>query len=116
MKTDIKKKMKNSTLMTFFTAFALLFSSLALALTLDEAKQRGLVGEQTNGYLGAVVQQSEALSLVAEINAKRKSKYTVLAEKNNISLQDVEKLAAKKTYERTAKGNFLLVNGAWLKK
>ena len=116
MKTNIKKKMKNSTLMTFFTAFVLLFSSLALALTLDEAKQRGLVGEQTNGYLGAVAQQSDVLSLIAKINAKRKSKYTVLADKNSISLQDVEKLAAKKTFERTAKGHFLRVNGAWVKK
>jgi uncharacterized protein YdbL (DUF1318 family) len=116
MKTNIKKKMKNSTLMTFFTAFALLFSSMAFALTLDEAKQRGLVGEQTNGYLGAVAQQSEVLSLIGKINAKRKSKYTVLADKNNISLQDVEKLAAKKAYERTVKGNFLQVNGVWVKK
>jgi uncharacterized protein YdbL (DUF1318 family) len=116
MKTNIMKKIKNSKTIIFFTAFALLFSSLALALTLDEAKQRGLVGEQTNGYLGAVVQQAEVLNLIAKINAKRKSKYTVLAKKNNISLQDVEKLAAKKAFERTASGNFVLVNGAWVKK
>ncbi|MFT4941534.1 MAG: hypothetical protein ACI88A_004604 [Paraglaciecola sp.] len=116
MKTSNRKQFKNSKVVIFFTAFALLFSSLAFALTLDEAKEHGLVGEQTNGYLGAVVQQSDVQSLIAEINAKRKSKYTELAERNNISLQDVEKLAAKKAFERTDTGHFLLVNGAWVKK
>lgn len=100
----------------FLTAFALLFSSIALALNLGEAKQQGLVGEQTNGYLGAVVQRDDVQSLIADINSQRKIKYAEVAAKNNISLQDVEKLAAKKAFERTEKGHYVLVDGEWIKK
>ena len=116
MKTNNRKKLKHTKLTIILTAIALLFSSVALALTLDEAKQRGLVGEQTNGYLGAVVQQDDVLSLIADINAQRKIKYAEVADKNNITLPVVEKLAAKKAYERTENGHLLLVDGEWVKK
>ena len=116
MKTNSRKQVKHTKLMVLFTTFALFFSALAFALTLGEAKERGLVGERDNGYLGIVVQQSDVQSLIAEINAKRKSKYTALAERNNITLQDVEKLAAKKAFDRTKKGHYLQVNGTWIKK
>jgi uncharacterized protein YdbL (DUF1318 family) len=103
-------------ILKFFITTALLFSSLAMAVTLDEAKQKGLVGEQKNGYVGIVIKDVATEKLVADINAKRKAKFTALAAKNNITLQDVEKLAAKKTYAKTQKGHFLQINGVWQKK
>ena len=45
----------------------------ALALSLAEAKSKGLVGEKANGYLGVVVPGSqEAQSLTNEVNQKRR--------------------------------------------
>jgi uncharacterized protein YdbL (DUF1318 family) len=58
-----------------------LFSSIAFAIGLDEAKQQRLVGEKDNGYLGLVVVQKDAQILVNDINAKRKAVYVKLAAK-----------------------------------
>lgn len=95
---------------------AVLFSAAAFAIGLDTAKEEGLVGEQQNGYLGAIVQSSEVLLLIDDINAKRKAKYQELATKNGITLEQVEILAAKKSYEKTETGHYLQVNGQWVKK
>ncbi len=95
---------------------AILFSVTAFALELDSAKATGLIGEQENGYLGAVVQSAEALALVNDINAKRKAAYQNLASKNNITLEQVEILAGKKSYEKTEPGHYLRNNGQWIKK
>jgi len=112
----MKNNIKRHKLTAIIAAFTLLFSSMVFALELGEAKQKGLVGEQVNGYLGAVVMQSDVEVLIAEINTKRKVKYMELAAKNNISLQQVEKLAANKAYSKTEAGHFIQVNGVWLKK
>jgi hypothetical protein len=95
---------------------AILFSTAAFAIELDTAKEEGLVGEQQNGYLGAIVQSSDVLLLINDINAKRKAKYQELATKNSITLEQVEILAAKKAYEKTESGHYLQVDGLWLKK
>ena len=106
-----------------------LFSSVVFAIDLDEAKHKGLVGEKDNGYLSVVVilqqdaqqgiqqdAQKEAQILVDDINAKRKAVYIELAAKNGITLQQVEKLAAAKAYEKTHSGHYLWMNGQWAKK
>jgi uncharacterized protein YdbL (DUF1318 family) len=95
---------------------SLFFSSLSFALDLDEAKQQGLVGEKDNGYLGVVVSQAEAQTLVNEVNQKRHEIYVELAAKNNITVAQVEKLAAQKAYAKTLVGHYLWVDGAWQKK
>ncbi|AGH46445.1 YdbL family protein [Paraglaciecola psychrophila] len=100
------------------------FSSVVFAIDLDEAKDNGLVGEKDNGYLGLVVIQtntqnntpSETQLLIDDINAKRKAVYIELAVKNGITLQQVEKLAAAKAYEKTSSGHYLWMNGQWTKK
>ena len=48
-----------------------LFSAVAMALTLDEAKQQGRVGETLSGYIAPVKQDAETLALVKRINAGR---------------------------------------------
>ncbi|PKG97223.1 YdbL family protein [Paraglaciecola sp. MB-3u-78] len=93
-----------------------LFSSVVFAIDLDEAKQKGLVGEKDNGYLGVVVAQKDAQDLIDDINAKRKAVYIELAAKNGITLQQVEKLAAQKAYDKTNSGHYLWVAGKWTKK
>jgi len=107
--------MKNR-IFTSLTIVSLLFSSIAFAIGLDEAKDKGLVGEKGNGYLGVVIVQKDAQGLVADINAKRKAVYVELAAKNGITLQQVEKLAAKKAYHKTSTGHYLWVGNQWVKK
>jgi len=108
--------MKNKIIYKSLIILSLLFSSLVFAIGLDEAKQQGLVGEKDNGYLGIVVAQSDVQSLVNDINAKRKAVYVKLAAKNGITVQQVEKLAAQKAYEKTDSGLYLWINGKWVKK
>ncbi|MCL1094704.1 YdbL family protein [Shewanella kaireitica] len=95
----------------------LLLSFNALAISLQDAKAQGLVGEQTNGYLGLVKSSAEAKTLVSSVNAKRKSHYQKIAKKNNISLNDVAKLAAEKAIKGTKKGQYIqTASGKWVKK
>ncbi len=58
---------------------AWLFSGMAMALTLDEAKQQGRVGETLSGYIAPVKQDAETLALVKRINAGRAEKYQEVA-------------------------------------
>lgn len=107
-------KNKKLSIVTLLSAMCLSFS--AWAISLDDAKNQGLVGEDSSGYLGLVVQNAEAKVVVDEINAKRKAQYLKLAKKNNLSLSQVEALAAAKTIEKTQSGHFVEVNGEWVKK
>lgn len=95
------------------------WSSAVWSVSLDEAKSQGLVGEQANGYLGAVSASTpaEIKSLIADINQKRKSEYQAIAQRNKTGLQAVEALAAKTAIERTPPGQYVrLPSGEWIKK
>ncbi|MBX7138626.1 MAG: YdbL family protein [Oligoflexia bacterium] len=96
----------------------LLASSSAFAISLDDAKKQGLVGELRSGYLGAVSAASpEVSTLLSSINAQRKARYEEIAKKNGTSLSAVETLAAKKAIEETAPGNYVQsAAGSWSKK
>lgn len=89
----------------------------ALAIDLQTAKEQGLVGETPTGYLGTVIESNaEVKDLITTINTKRKAKYEEIATKNGISLEKVEKLAGKKAIEKTPTGQYVKIDGAWLKK
>ncbi|GAA3963377.1 YdbL family protein [Allohahella marinimesophila] len=96
--------------------FIAMLSLQAWALDLESAKAQGLVGEQPNGYLAAVVTSPEAEALVQEINAKREDAYVRVAEKNKIEVSKVGALAGKKLIEKSEPGHFVrLPNGQWQK-
>lgn len=90
--------------------------ALAAGMSLDSAKDQGLVGEKPDGYLGIIVARPDVLSLVNEVNSKRKARYLELAEQNGITLAQVEKLAAQKAFNKTESGHYLLVDGNWQRK
>lgn len=96
-------------------AFLVVISAAALALDIDQAKTQGLVGEKPDGYLGVVVKNTAAEQLADRINAERKIIYMQLAKKNNLTLEQVQSLAAEKSYSKTLPGNYLLQNGVWVK-
>ncbi|WP_165736219.1 YdbL family protein [Pseudoalteromonas sp. C8] len=108
---NTKKKLN---IITLVSAVCMSFS--VWAISLDDAKNQGFVGEDSSGYLGLVVQNAEAKAVVDDINAKRKAQYLKLAKKNNLSLSQVEALAAAKTIEKTQSGHYVEVNGNWVKK
>jgi uncharacterized protein YdbL (DUF1318 family) len=115
-----RTKMKISLLRKFLVGASLLssvlFSTMTLALELDEAKQNGWIGEKDNGYLGLIIAQKGVQILVDDVNQQRQQIYTELAAKNKLSLEQVEKLAAQKAYAKTLEGHYVWVNGAWVKK
>lgn len=98
---------------------ALIWCIPVWSISLDEAKGQGLVGEQANGYLGAVSPNTppEIKNLIADINKKRKSEYQAIAQRNKTQLQAVEALAAKTAIERTPPGQYVrLPSGEWVRK
>lgn len=100
----------------------LLIGTPALAISLqeamaelDQAKEQGLVGEKPDGYLGVVKAQGNAQEIVRLINEARKKEYQRLADKNGISLSNVETMAGQKAIEKTRSGHFIYTNG-WVRK
>jgi uncharacterized protein YdbL (DUF1318 family) len=88
-----------------------------LALTLEEAKTRGLVGEKSNGYLGVVAAgNAEAQALANDINQKRRQAYQEIARRDGTNLRTVETLAGEKAIEKTKPGNMIEGPGGWIKK
>lgn len=117
--------------MKFLRMTKVLVGTLALAIVLPvmamnlqqamselgSAKDKGVVGEQPNGYLGVVSSGSaEAAEIVKLINDARRAEYQRLAQSNGISLADVEAMAGQKAIERTNSNHFIQVNGKWAKK
>ena len=94
-------------------------TGVALGLSLDEAKDRGLVGEKPNGYLGIVGsnQTPDIQTLVNDINRQRREKYREIAERNKTNLEAVELLAGRTAIGKTESGHFVQIpSGAWVKK
>ena len=93
--------------------------SVSFALTLQEAKSKGLLGEMPTGYLGVVNPPASppVKALMNEINRKRKSKYEEIARRNATSLPSVEALAAQTAIKKTKPGQYIqLPSGEWRKK
>ncbi|MFA5677189.1 MAG: YdbL family protein [Pseudomonas sp.] len=102
---------------------ALVVSAPVLALSLNEAmsalptaKAAGQLGEQPDGYLGVVSPGGNAAAIAKQINDARRQEYQRLAGENNIQLRDVESMAGKKALERTPSGQYIMLNGVWMKK
>lgn len=92
-------------------------SSTAHALTIDEAKKQGRVGETLSGYLAAVKQDAETLAFVEKINAGRTEKYKEIAIKNNTKVDDVARMTGEKLVARAVAGEYVRgINGMWVKK
>jgi uncharacterized protein YdbL (DUF1318 family) len=89
----------------------------AWALSLDEAKAKGQVGEKASGYLGAVAGGNvDVQALVSDINQKRRQAYEEIAKRNGTSLNSVETLAGEKAIQNTKPGNMVEGPGGWMKK
>jgi uncharacterized protein YdbL (DUF1318 family) len=89
----------------------------AWALSLEEAKAKGLVGEKPSGYLGVVSGGGDVQVLVNDINQKRRQAYEDIANRNKTNIKDVETLAGEKAIHNTKPGHFIQSpSGQWTKK
>lgn len=102
---------------TLFVLVTLLFSFSSFAIELPDAKEQGLIGEQTNGLLGVVESSPEVEKLVKEINERRLGKYSQIAEKNGMTVEQVSLLAGEKTMKKTPAGQYIQnASGQWVVK
>ncbi|EBY0153612.1 DUF1318 domain-containing protein [Salmonella enterica subsp. enterica serovar Agama] len=87
------------------------------ALTLDEARTQGRVGETLNGYLVALKNDAETQKLVLDINHARRASYQLLADSNHLPVDEVAKMAGQKLVERARPGEYVQgINGKWMRK
>ncbi len=108
-------------LSTIFATMVLLlsFSANSFALSMDQAKSQGLIGENSSGYLASVKSKPSAAvtAIINSINAKRKAAYVKTAASANVSVNVVEKRVAQRLINKAAKGAFLRnAAGTWYKK
>lgn len=99
-------------------ALALGLALPAAALDLDTAKRQGQVGEQTDGYVGAVRPDApaEVRALVADVNARRRAAYEEVARKNGTPIEAVAALAGQKLIDRVPPGGWIGDGGHWYQK
>jgi uncharacterized protein YdbL (DUF1318 family) len=96
---------------------ALGFSTLSHALTLDEARTQGRLGETLDGYVAVVKPDPEAAALADRINQARRDRYRAIAEENRVPAESVARLAGQKLVARARPGDYVRgINGLWLKK
>lgn len=90
----------------------------AFAVTLDEARTQGLVGERRDGYLGAVGDAGDALrALIDRVNGERRKAYESVAAQNGVPRAHVEALAGQKLIGDAAPGTFVMdAAGRWIRK
>ena len=82
-----------------------------------ELKSKGIVGEDTRGYLQFVGTKREKEDVVTAENNDRKSVYSAIAEKQGATVDFVGKRRAKQIVEKAKKGEFLQdESGKWYKK
>ncbi|EXJ12809.1 hypothetical protein D791_00151 [Nitrincola nitratireducens] len=112
--------MMSKSIKTFFAIAALLIVAFpAWALSLEQAKSQGLVGEQLNGYLGAVGNSpsAEVRNLVNSINQQRNELYKQRARESSVTLDVFEARAGERLRERANSGEFIQdSNGQWRRK
>ncbi|MCB1676803.1 MAG: YdbL family protein [Halioglobus sp.] len=114
--------------MTLFARLSALVLMLCLvlpvmAMSLDEAKNaleaaksQGLVGETPSGYLAAVGSDRRAREIVNAINDARREAYEKIAEKHGIAVAKVEAVAGQKAVDKTPPGQYIQIDGRWVRK
>ena len=90
----------------------------ALALSLEEARMGGLVGETARGYVAPVQAPTpEVTALVNRINGRRRAEYDRIARSTGTPLEQIEQRAAQKIYEQLPSGTYVqAAGGRWTRK
>lgn len=96
----------------------LLVTQSAFAISIGQAKAQGYIGERSNGYLGIVVSSppSDVPSLVNNVNSRRRVEYQRIASQRGVDLSQVERLAGQEAINKTPSGQYVEINGQWVRK
>lgn len=111
--------MKKLTQTSLLLITLLAVSSTAFAITLQEAKEQGLVGEQRDGFVGFVVATvpADLQALVQQVNAERRARYEEIARENGITLTQVAAVAYERAVQATQSGHYIQnAAGQWIRK
>lgn len=107
------------TALTIFSAFILMIGAANAAnMDLVSAKHAGLIGETSDGLVAATLPNPspEVTFLVNGTNRGRMTVYKQTAAKEGIPVYEVQKIAAQKMFSLATQGEFLMVNGQWIRK
>ncbi len=111
------EKTRRSFLTVLSVLIGLGIASPAYAVTLDEARDLGLVGERPDGLVAAVSPQvaTEVSALIIEINAARLESYKQLAAKDGAPIQAVQAIAGEKLLQRALQNGWYIMSpsGSW---
>ena len=82
-----------------------------------EMKEKGIIGENNNGYLAYVSDKKPNRDVVENENRDRKKIYAHIADKQGTTLEKVEKLRAKQIARNAEPGDYLQKpDGTWYRK
>jgi uncharacterized protein YdbL (DUF1318 family) len=104
---------------SLFVAAALLVASqFSFALSLDEARDKGMLGENASGYVEMTPRGDASAQVVMdEVNSKRKAKYQSIANQQKTGIKNIEKIAGEKITGKLTSGQFYKdASGKWNKK
>jgi uncharacterized protein len=98
--------------------FLLTFFALpTLALDLQSARDGGIVGEKTDGYIAVVTPSPAAEALAQSVNAKRKEEYARISAQNGQPVDVVAQLASNQIIQGLKSGSLYEdASGNWKKR
>jgi hypothetical protein len=103
--------------LSILLVLGLLAASPAFALDLHEARNAGIVGETSTGYVAVLKETPEATALAADVNQKRLQEYTRISKENDQPVDIVAKLAAVKIINSLDSGDYYQdTQGNWLRR
>lgn len=86
-------------------------------LSLDQARREKLVGERSDGLLGALVNRADVVEMVERLNAERMAAYQKIAGDENIPVSQVQAIAAQQILPRLPAGSvYMDNNGRWVER
>lgn len=111
------QKTRRSFLTVLSVLIGLGIAGPAHAITLDEARDLGLIGERPDGLVAAVSPQvsTEVSALIIEINAARLESYKQLAAKDGAPMQAVQAIAGEKLLQKARQNGWYIMSasGGW---
>lgn len=107
----------SSLLAVISVVLALGITGPANAITLEEARNMGLVGEKPDGLIAAVSPQTaaEVSALITEINSARLESYQQLSKKDGAPIEAVQAIAGEKLLQRARENGWYVMSasGTW---
>lgn len=102
---------------TLLVLLTLGLASPAWAITLDQARSQGLIGERPDGLIAAVSSNAsaEVTTLISEVNSARLGSYRRLATQDSAPLQAVQAVAGEKLIDKARQNGWYTMDtsGGW---